>query len=409
MTAVRSLLGQTRFRLWAMRTWAAINAVETPTDPPRVHASGPDPDRILLFGSDIFVGRGVLSHEVAFPGYVARAIARETGRGVDVHVDAQPSLTIEQAAAAARLLDLARYDAVVIDIGFTDAIAGTTPAQWAAQLEVLLQVMTSGVSASARVFLIASPDPTIVPLFRSRGGRRIAQAYRDFDVRSKDIVSHFQRATFVPFPMERETQTDRLHTARSFERFANTLAPPLIAHLEVEFLEGAPRSDPIPSEERRQDSVDRLGILDTVPEERFDRIVAQAQRVFQTEYAAFNIIDRDRRWSKSVVGPGTPTGERANEFCNTAIHGHSALVVGDALEDPRFRDNVLVTGEPHIRFYAGYPIEAPDGERIGTLCVYDPSPRALRGLEETLLRDLAVKIERELWSMPSMKARILKT
>jgi hypothetical protein len=381
--------------------------METPIDPPRAHASGPDPDRILLFGSDMFVGRGVLSHEVGLPGHLARAISRETGRGVDVHVKAYPSLTMEEAVPAARLLELARYDAVVISLGFTDAMSETSLTQWAAKLEELLQIMLSGITASARVFVIASPDPTLMPAFRSRGGRRIARTCFDFNTRSREVVDEFERATFVPFPAQQESQTDRLHTARSFESFANTLAPPLVDHLEVEFLEGAPRSEPIPSEERRQDSVDRLGILDTEPEERFDQIVAQAQRVFGTEYAAFNIIDRERRWSKSVCGPGTATGIRAQEFCNTAIHGHSALIVGNAREDPRFRENVLVTGEPHIGFYAGYPIEAPDGQRIGTLCVYDPEPRALRGLEETLLRDLAIKIEQELWSMPQMKARIL--
>ena len=79
-----SLLGRAYFRVWSMRARAVIMAAETPRDAPRVAASGPDPDRILLFGSDIFVGRGVLSHDIAFPGYLARTVAKVTGRGVDV-------------------------------------------------------------------------------------------------------------------------------------------------------------------------------------------------------------------------------------------------------------------------------------------------------------------------------------
>ena len=401
------LFAQTRFRLWSLRTRASLAAVEKPTDIPRVHASGPDPDRILLFGSDIFVGRGVLSHEVAFPGYLARAIARETGRGVDVVIEAHSSLTIEEAVAEARMLELDRYDAVMVDLGLADALGGTLPGKWAAQLEVLLQILTSGLSTSAHVFFIESPDPTIVPAFRCGHGHAVADAFSRFNMRSQEVIDGFDSASFVPFPVRREKPTDRLHTARTFEGFAGTLAPTLVAHLEAEFIAGAPRSEPIFSEERRQASVDQLGIVDTGPDPRFDRIVAQAQRIFGTQYASFNLIDHDRRWTKSHIGPGNAESARATEFCDTTIHTHSGLIIGDARADPRFRDNPLVVGNPHLRFYAGYPIESPDGQRIGALCVYDTQPRVVGGQEEPLLRDLAMKIERELWTMPLTDTRIL--
>ena len=386
---------------------ASLAAVETPTDIPRVHASGLDPDRILLFGSDIFVGRGVLSHEVAFPGYLARSIARKTGRGVDVVIAAHSSLTIEEAVAEARMLELDRYDAVMVDLGSADALAGTLPGKWAAQLEVLLQILTSRVSASAHVFFIESPDPTIVPAFRCPHGHAVADAFSRFNLRSQEIIDGFENASFVPFPVQREKPTDRLHTARTFEGFAATLTPPVIAHLEAEFIAGAPRSEPIFSEERRQASVDQLGIVDTGPDLRFDRIVAQTQRIFGTQSASFNLIDHDRRWSKSHIGPGVRESARITEFCDTTIHTHSGLIVGDARDDTRFRDNPLVTGNPHLRFYAGYPIESPDGQRIGVLCVFDTQPRVVGGQEEPLLRDLAMKIERELWQMSLRDTRIL--
>lgn len=399
------LFAQTRFRLWSLRTLSSLAAAETPIDIPRVHASGPDPDRILLFGSDIFVGRGVLSHEVAFPGYLARSIARETGRGVDVVIEAHSSLTIEKAIIEARMLELDRYDAVMVDLGSADALGGTVPGKWAAQLEVLLQILTSGVAASAHVFFIESPDPTIVPAFRCRHGHAVADALSRFNAKSHEIIDGFDNASFVPFPVQREKPTDRLHTASTFEGFAGTLTPPLVAHLEAEFIAGAPRSALIFSEERRQASVDSLGIVDTGPELRFDRIVAQAQRIFGTQYASFNVIDHDRRWSKSHIGPGGPESARATEFCDTTIHTHSGLIVGDAIDDPRFCDNPLVTGNPHLRFYAGYPVESPDGQRVGALCVYDTQPRVVGGQEEPLLRDLAMKIERELWTIPLMDTR----
>jgi hypothetical protein len=388
-----SLVARSGFRVWSMRTRALIESVETPPDIPRVHAGGPNPDRILLFGSDIIVGRGVLSHEVAFPGFLARSIAQETRRGVDVIVEAHSWLTMEEAVAAARLLELDRYDAVVVDLGLADAMAGTTPREWAEHLEVLLHIISSQVPTSARVFFIESPDPTIVPLFRSPQGRTVAKAFSRFNEKSLEVINGFTNVSFVPFQVQRE--------ARTFEGFAVTLAPSLVDHLEAEFMAGSPRSEPIASEARRQASLERLGVLDTAPEPRFDRIVAQAQRVFATGYASFNLIDNDRRWSKSHLGPGAPVGIRATEFCNTTIHSHGGLIVGDTLDDSRFCDNPYVAGDSHVRFYAGYPIEAPDGQRVGALCVYDTQPRQLHGQEETLLRELATKIERELWATPA--------
>jgi GAF domain-containing protein len=406
MANFRSLLGRTYFRIWSKRTRAVIMAAARPLDEPRVCASGPDPDRILLFGSDVFVGRGVLSHEVAFPGHLARTVAKATGRGVGVHIQAHTDLTIRAAVQQARLLDLFRYDAVMVDLGMADALAATSGAEWAAQLEVLLEILTSRITSSGRIFFIANPDPMILAGSQTWGVRRLRRICLDYNIRSEEVASQFDHVTFLSFPVQHEQSTGRLHTARTFEGFAATLAPALTDHLQNQFLDSGPRSGPVRSEEKRQDSVDRLRIVDTGPEERFDRIVAQARRKFGTEFASFNIIDQDRRWIKSHAGsPTSSNNSRADSFCNTTIHEHSALVIGNMLEDPRFAENPLVTADPHLRFYIGYPIEAPNGERIGALCVYDRTPRTIYGSEETTIRDLAIQIERELWTMPGKKAR----
>ncbi len=161
--------------------------------------------------------------------------------------------------------------------------------------------------------------------------------------------------------------------------------------------DGAPQSPAIVSEARRQGSVDRLGILDSAREERFNRIVALTRSIFGTKYAAFNLIDHDRRWTKASIGSDSVESPRTSEFCNTTIHHRGAFVVGNASEDSHFAQNPLVAGDPHIRFYAGYPIEAPDGERVGSLCFYDSEPRQVTPFEEVGLRELAFLIEKELW------------
>jgi signal transduction histidine kinase len=131
-------------------------------------------------------------------------------------------------------------------------------------------------------------------------------------------------------------------------------------------------------------------ILDTAPEESFDRLTRLASQLFETPIALVSLVDDTRQWFKSRQGvPATET-PRDSAFCAYAILGDSALVVPDATRDSRFVDNPLVVGQPNIRFYAGAPVATRDGHRLGTLCVIDHKPRGhLTGWETAILRDLA--------------------
>jgi len=136
-----------------------------------------------------------------------------------------------------------------------------------------------------------------------------------------------------------------------------------------------------------------LLILDTPPEERFDRIAAFAAQEFDVPIATITLVDADRQWFKAKVGTDLPGTGRDVSFCSHAILQPDILLIPDALLDPRFADNPLVTGAPHIRFYAGAPLALPSGLRLGTLCLIDRQPRTLDALELGILgtlRDLAV-------------------
>src|SRR4051812_251084 len=111
---------------------------------------------------------------------------------------------------------------------------------------------------------------------------------------------------------------------------------------------------PAHAEELRLASLHAIGILDTPPEERIDRITRLAQRVFNVPIALVSLVDRNRQWFKSRCGLFQTETPRAMAFCDHAIRQEAALVVPDACIDPRFSDNPLVTGEPGIRFYAGH-------------------------------------------------------
>ncbi len=157
---------------------------------------------------------------------------------------------------------------------------------------------------------------------------------------------------------------------------------------------------PLPENEvQRLRSLHALDILDTPPEERFDRLTRVARRLFDAPIALMSLVDADRQWFKSRPGLDFPESPRDYSFCTHAILGEGVFVVPDALQDDRFRDSPLVTSFPEIRFYAGCPVRAPDGSPLGTLCVIDHEPRDIDDDDVEALRDLAAMAEQELKSI----------
>jgi len=157
---------------------------------------------------------------------------------------------------------------------------------------------------------------------------------------------------------------------------------------------------PTPADEQsRLLQLRALDLLDTDPDERFDRMTRMAQRVFDVPIALVSLVDTDRQWFKSRQGLEAGETPRDVSFCGHTILGDETMVIPNAPLDERFCDNPLVVNDPDIRFYAGCPIRAPDGSRIGTFCVIDRRPRELSDDDKIMLRDLAQMVEREIASV----------
>jgi diguanylate cyclase (GGDEF)-like protein len=154
------------------------------------------------------------------------------------------------------------------------------------------------------------------------------------------------------------------------------------------------------NEETRLASLRSLSILDTPPEERFDRLTRLASRIFNVPIALVSLVDSERQWFKSNQGLGRVTeGPRTESFCAHAILNDELLEVTDALTDPRFSDHPAVTGDLGLRYYAGRPLKSADGMRLGTLCLVDTEPRKLSEDEKASLDDLAHMAEQEITAM----------
>lgn len=365
-----------------------LQDVPRPTDRPFVAIHGDRPVEVLAAGGSPFSSFGVASHQVGMLGATGRALARRLGRGVTMRGVVALGLTASALLERAADLSWDQADAVILSVGTDDVGMLASARRWDRDLADLLGTVNAAVRPGVGVAVVGVPPVSAVPISRGLGVRMLASLAARYNERSIELCES-RGAVFIPLGWPGPAPAGMYRSAEQFRRWGEVVA----AHVPFDPL--APAADPPPESERAQ-AVERLGLLDTTPDARFDRVVQIARRVFRTNSAAFTVLHGDRQRYKAKAGVEEDELPRDQSFCDLAIRQGGPLVVGDAWADERFEGNRYVREGDGVRFYAGYPLRTADGHLIGALCVFDPEPRDAEDVDVSILRDLAVMIESEL-------------
>ena len=350
-----------------------------PLDPPRARASGPAPYRILAVGGDLLAGHGVLTHDLALTGSLARGLARLLGHGVDVQSVVAHRTTLAATARALRSRDLSRIDALVLVL---DQVGDRWHvARAATRVNKLVEDLSNRMVPGASITLVV--PPRAVWQRSERDMATLAMAVRDGAAALTRVVHLTGRLQVQGHAQLYKTWAETIATS-----MAESLIDPLV------WLDAVDQID----EPRRQTAVRRLGPLDAGWQAAFRRIVEFSSRAYGTSCASISIVDGDRTRYLSRRGFDIEALEREQSLCELALRTHGGLIVGDAKADPRF-NTFPVVQSGQVRFYAGYRIESPDGQPVGVVCVFDDQPRPVLSQDIALLRDFATAAERRIWEL----------
>ncbi|MES1212821.1 MAG: GAF domain-containing protein [Leifsonia sp.] len=368
-----------------------------PQDKPVVHSAGPDPDRILLIGDGAVRGIGITSNDIGLGGQLARRLTPLTGRGVDIELAGTTTLIAAQAAALLDGYDTSRFDAIVLLLGLRDAVRRTRLPEWRRDMGELLRIA----SLVPQVFVVGIQDFTMYLDVPPLAARLIRAHRARLNTATRVLAAARSGVEYVPLEPAKPEQFVAPGSVSIYEAWADLLAPPIGAGLDPALHRVRP--NPAVGERRRQKALDALGVIDSTPDPRIETIARMARELLGASGAAVTFLDHDRQWIKSAVSVSDDDMARLDSFCNTTIAKSRLFVVEDAAADPRFAGHPWVVGDEHVRFYAGYPIEAPEGVRVGALCVVDVNPRHFTRQEASLLRGLALQVQDLLWT--SSRAR----
>ena len=410
-SAIRARLLAPAMTVWTVSREQSLGHVARPSDSPQATVAGVEKLPVLVIGAGPAVGWGVRSHDLALPGSLARALAARTGRGVQVDLVAHAPMVMATASKQLRGTTLSRYAAIVVAFSIKDALLLTPVRRWRRQLEALLDQLEAEAADGTPIVITGIQAVRSIPHYDSGLGEIANRHAQKLNQETAAALSSRERFSFVPLVIPAGRRSARHRESGDYVYWARDLAAVFAAKLSAreysttvhlpaarEARSGASDADGDQiDEELRQQAVDMLQLTSRTGDERIQHLVDVARRALQADSALFGVLDGDRHVHIAESGVRLDDTPRASSFCDYTIRRRDGLTVLDTTEDPRFALNPGVTGGPRVRFYAGFPVEAPNGQRVGALCVFDSHPRTADEVNVELIEELALLIQRELW------------
>ncbi|MDQ1555326.1 MAG: hypothetical protein QOI02_328 [Actinomycetota bacterium] len=209
-------------RCWLILQQTVNQSAPRPRDAPEATVAGPDPDHLLIFGSGPAVGWAVLTHAIALPGSLARALTHRTGRGTRIDVVADMRITVSNAASRLAAIDTSRFNAVVVVLGTSDAIRLMPLAIWRGRLRAVLNTLDQR-PGGLRVFVTGIPPVQTIPGYASRLGLFVsAHALLMNEVMFR--LCEVTNATYVPLTSVEPTNSLGVRDGQTYRKWADTLA-----------------------------------------------------------------------------------------------------------------------------------------------------------------------------------------
>lgn len=356
-----------------------------------MHAPGTNPDRVLLVGDGVASGRGVLTHDLGLAGFLARALSAVTHDATDVDIVVDQEMTVLGTRTAMDRLNLSRFDVIIVSIGQNEALALMPVNQWRDQLDDLLDDLDRRAPVATPVVVLSIPAMARTTGMPGRLTTVVNRHTRVLNQASETAVRQRSNVTLINTSSANLFEPENTHV---YKRWADHIAGTVSELLDIDRI-GAADTATI-DEMRRQLALQELEASGAA-EDSLDDLVAIAQRVFGVPLAAVTFVHSDYLSLRAIAGMERARLPRSEAFCDVTIGRASHLVIHDTTADPKFAHYSTVTGEPGVRFYAGYPIESPEGHRVGAFCVMDTDPRTFTDTDLSTLRSMAQLAESRLW------------
>jgi len=383
-----TLLAWPIIQFWLAATPQVWQKLQLPVDEPRAEAVGPDPDRILLLGPGKSSGYGVHTHQLGLGGHLAREVAALTQRGCSVDIVSDPEMSASDAAVVIGWARLERYDALVLTLGARDSLKLRSVLNWRRSISSVFDTISelSGGALHTFVLGIAPVDAFIslpAPMIRVIN-RNIVHLNRITEL----LCSSRDRFSYVPVTHPQPSGLATLESG-TYSHWASELAPRIAHHLSAVTVQTILTD----AELTLATSLDRSALTGEVVSARLTEIMHSARVLFDTSGAAITFHDHDAHWFTSTSGVGDMQRKEAGDFCSAAFVEQGLVAIEDTLKNERFVDHPWVRRGPRIRFYAGFPIVDKTGTIVGAVCVFDTEPRSFDPSYETLLGELARRVE----------------